>query len=275
MDDVSHLLLRRRRTDENRHARKGGAWALEVISRTWCHPAPVELLLLPASCVPILSCPAEERHRMHPAKFCGDACRSSATGGSRRVGAAPDETGGAPAVARRHGTGAAECAGPGRRHGCRRHRKSAGRAGRPSSAQQRASRGPSCRGSRDAMGATNPSARRARVCRGQGGADVPRASRRAAAERQRPSSGRHSEACRGRPGDQMSTALMSSACATNSPPSSASRAEPGSRRLGTDGYTVQVFRTRARSFHAVIAASRMSFGSTGRTPSIMSTSRMP
>jgi hypothetical protein len=36
------------------------------------------------------------------------------------------------------------------------------------------------------MGTTHPLGRRARVCRGQGGADVPRTSRRAAAARLRP-----------------------------------------------------------------------------------------
>lgn len=41
------------------------------------------------------------------------------------------------------------------------------------------------------------------------------------------------------------------------------------------GYMVQVFRTSAFSFHAVIAASRMSLGLIGLTPSIMSISRMP
>jgi len=62
------------------------------------------------------------------------------------------------------------------------------------------------------------------TCRGQAEPTCRGPTRRSAADRQRPRSGRHSEARRCRPGDQRSTAFMSSACATNSPPSSASRA---------------------------------------------------
>ena len=51
--------------------------------------------------------------------------------------------------------------------------------------------------------------------------------------------------------------------------------DPPCEAGATAVYMVQVFRTSARSFHAVIAASRTSFGSIGLTPTIMSTSRMP
>lgn len=248
--------------DENRHARKGGAWALEVISRTWCHPAPVGLCwYFPASCVPILSCEAEERHRMHPAKFCGDACRSSATGrAARGRGAGRDRTRARQSLAGRGparglrpvqggvtGDGRPRPAAPGVPGG---RRSGRGDAEHP---------GPVPRGVPAAAGTA---ARVTIACgppragaAGVGVASVlgPPRDRCAAGRRSRRAAGppavrpqssgvptpagrsaacRDDRARRGRPGDQMSTAFMSSACATNSPPSSASRAEPGSRRIG-------------------------------------------
>jgi len=58
---------------------------------------------------------------MHPAKFCGDACRSSATGARGTWPRRRTRLETRPAVARRHGSGPAAASGPARYHGCRRH----------------------------------------------------------------------------------------------------------------------------------------------------------
>jgi len=58
---------------------------------------------------------------MHPAKFCADACRSSATGARGTWPRRRTRLETRPAVARRHGSGPAAASGPARYHGCRRH----------------------------------------------------------------------------------------------------------------------------------------------------------
>jgi len=181
---------------------------------------------------------------MHPAKFCGDACRSSATGARGTWPRRRTRLETRPAVARRHGSGPAAASGPARYHGCRRNpeaRRSrwspvvrdsiphpaARRAGahgrgwddeRPRPAREVCARtagtdvgvtiacGPPREGAPRAGGADVPRA---------GGADVPRAD---------PPFGRRPAASPLRPTLRGASVPASSACATNSPPSSASRA---------------------------------------------------